>query len=248
MSPRTRFAILVGSGCALGGMLLTGCGEDPHAGTNGVAKLPPKKIESRTRTAAESARSVRMSGTVVSKGKKFRLDMRLKQDGGVGEVTNAGSTFELLRVGEKLFLKADEAFYRDREDGAASGGGADADAARKLEGKYLKVPTDDPAYQQLRSFTDMDVLLDGFFVLDGKLATDGRGRVNGVETVVLTAAGGKGGSVEVALKGAPFPLRYQRAGRGGTIELSDYNKDFTLKAPDGKQVVDYGKQISGSGS
>lgn len=247
MSLRTRFAILVGSGCALGAMLLTGCsGEDPDAGTNGVGKLSPTKIEQRTRKAAAGARSVRMSGTVITKGKKYRLDMRLKAGGGVGEVTTDGSTFELLRVGKDLFLKADEEFYRNREDGAA-GGPADEDAASKLEGKYVKVPSDDPSYKQLSGFTDMDVLLDGFFVLSGKLATDGRGRVGGVKTIVLTAAGGKGGSVEVALEGRAYPLRYKRAGRGGTIELSDYNEDFTLKAPDGDQVVDYGEQMATSG-
>lgn len=250
MIPRTRFAVLIGSGCVALGVLLTGCGADPDAGTNGVAELAPEKIEKRTRSAVAEARAVRLSGTVVSKGEKFRLDMRLKAGGGVGQVTNGGATFELLRVGKELFLKADEAFYRDREEqapGSGSGSGKDeGSAAKKLEGKYVKVPSGDPAYKQLSVFTDMGVLLDVFFILDGKLEKDGRGKVDGVPTVVLTAAGGKGGTVEVALDGEPYPMRYKRAGDGGTLRLRDFNKDFTLKAPADENIVDYGKQISAS--
>lgn len=271
MIPCSRFALLVGSGLVSAAVLLTGCGADPDKGTNGVAELSPGQIEKRTRDAVGGARAVRMSGTVVSKGERFRLDMRLKAGGGVGQVTNGGRTFELLRVGKELFLKADEAFYRDRAEGSSGGkdggagkgsgtggsgagaasggkGGADAEdsAARKLEGKYVKVPEGDPAYKQLSGFTDMRVLVGVFFVLEGKLEKDGRRTVRGIPTVVLKAGGGSGGAVDVALDGEPYPLRYKRAGRGGTLELSDYNEDFALRAPDGKHIVDYGKQISGS--
>ncbi|GGO85891.1 lipoprotein [Wenjunlia tyrosinilytica] len=249
MIPRSRYALVVGSGCALAGVLLSGCGgeKDPDAGTNGVGRLAPDRIEAKTRAAAESAKSVRMAGTVVSQGKRFRLDMRLKEGGGVGQVSSGGSTFELLKVGKDLFLKADGDFYRGHKNGAGGAAGGKGDAAAKLEGKYVKVPSEDPSYKKLSGFTDLKVLLDGFFVLDGELAEGDHGTVNGRRTVALTADGGRGGTVEVALEGEPYPLRYSRAGGAGTLELSDYNKDFELKAPDAKHIVDYGEQISGSG-
>ena len=76
--------------CALvvTGTGLTGCGsDDPDAGTNGMGKLPPDKIQSRTHAAAKSAPSVHLSGTVVSNGSTYTLDMRLKSGGGTGSVT-----------------------------------------------------------------------------------------------------------------------------------------------------------------
>lgn len=245
MFARTRIGSLVSTGIVLAGALLTGCGggKDPDAGTNKVGKLPPERIEARTRAAAESAKAVRMSGTVVSKGTTFRIDMRLKETGGVGEVTQGDSTFEVLRVGKDLYLKADEEFYRTRHGDADPSGG---EAADKLEGKYVKVPTDDPSYKTLSAFTDLRVLLDGFFVLDGELEKGERDEVNGVRTITITADEGKGGSVAVSLENTPYPLRYKRAGGGGTLELTDYNKDFTLKAPDEKHIVDYGEEITDS--
>ena len=93
--------------CALAvtGTGLTGCGkEDPDAGTNGVGKLPAATIQAKTKKAAEAAEAVRLSGTVVSNGVTYTLDMRLKSDGGSGSVTSKGAGFRLLRVGEHLFL------------------------------------------------------------------------------------------------------------------------------------------------
>ncbi|KRV47082.1 hypothetical protein AQ490_10035 [Wenjunlia vitaminophila] len=252
MVARTRLGLALGTGLVVVGAL-AGCGsDDPDAGTNGVGKLTPEEIESRTRAAAESATAVRMTGTVVSEGSRFRLDMRLNEAGGVGEVTKDGATFELLRVGEDLYLRADEEFYRDHDENGGSSQDAGSDeghaavaegAADKLKDKYLKVPSDDPSYQQLSGFTDLQVLLDGFLVLHGELEKGERGEVNGTRTVTLTADDGRGGSVQVSLEDTPYPLRYTRARGGGELELSDYNKDFTLRAPDAKHIVDYGDQV-----
>jgi hypothetical protein len=124
---------------------VAGCGSDPDEGTNGVGRLPPRTIESRARAAAESADAVHLSGTVVGKGGTYRLDMRLRDDGGLGQVTTEDGTFELLRVDDDLYLKAGADFYG-------------SDVAGKLDDKYVKVPTDDPAYQQFSGLTDKVVL------------------------------------------------------------------------------------------
>ncbi|MET8956182.1 hypothetical protein ACWEO4_38935 [Streptomyces sp. NPDC004393] len=241
---RTRRAALVSAMCALvvTGAGLTGCsGGDPDAGTNGVGKLPPDKIQSRTRTAAKSASTVRLSGTVVSNGATFTLDMQLKGDGGTGSVTSKNGSFRLLRVGEHLFLKADAAFW-NHESGAGGGAGSSA-AANKLDGKYVKVPSGDPAYRRFSGFTDKDVLLDGLLTLHGTLATDGRHEQNGVRTVRITGDKGSGGTLDVSLEGTPYPLLLVRAGNAGTLRLSDWGKDFALQEPSKQETVDYGKQL-----
>jgi len=95
-----RSAALTAAICVGLSASLTACGgEDPDKGTNGVQDLPAKKIEQKARAAVEGADSVRLSGTVMTKGHTYRLEMRLKDSGAIGEVaTKGGETFSLLRV------------------------------------------------------------------------------------------------------------------------------------------------------
>ncbi|NUS14431.1 MAG: hypothetical protein HOY69_24040 [Streptomyces sp.] len=232
---RRTAAVLAG---LLSAPLLSGClgmGGDPDAGTNGVGKLPAETIEQKAGDAAAAAPAVRLTGTVTSGGQTYRLDMRLRADGGVGEVTAKGDTFQLLRVGDDLYLKAGADFYGTGDDKDSQ------DAAAKLNGKYVKVPPGDPAYKQFSGFTDKKVLLSDLFVLDGTLDVGDHRTVAGTRTIELT--GSKGGSLDVSLKGTPYPLRYQRAGGAGTLTLTDWGEDFALAAPDKSQVVDYGKTV-----
>jgi hypothetical protein len=228
--------------CALAvGMGLAGCGEDPDAGTNGVGKLSAAQIQAKTQAAAGSVDAVRLSGSVVTSGRTYKLDMSLKADGGTGSVTAQGATFHVLRVGEQLFLKADAAFW-NKEDGK-SGDGSDTAAADKLEGKYVKVPTGDPSYKKFSGFTDKDLLLDGLLTLHGTLATDGHHEQSGTRTVRITGDGGSGGTLDVSLEGEPYPLLLERAGGAGTLRFSSWGKDFALEEPAKDETVDYGKQL-----
>lgn len=241
---RTRRTGLVGAICALvvTGTGLTGCGDDPDAGTNGVGRLPAEQIQARTRAAAESADAVRLSGNVVTSGRTYKLDMRLKSDGGTGSVTSEGATFLLLRIGEQLYLKADAEFW-SHEDGKADDGTADAAAADKLDGKFVKVPQGDPSYKKFSGFTDKDVLLAGLLTLHGELSTDGRHEQSGVRTIRITGDEGSGGRLDVSLEGEPYPLRLERAGGAGTLTFSAWGTSFPLTEPDKDETVDYGKQL-----
>jgi hypothetical protein len=242
---RIRRAALVTAVCACavtGTLLLTGCGDgDPDAGTNGVGKLPADRIQAKTRAAAQGAPAVRLSGTVVTSGRTYELDMQLKADGGTGSVTSRGATFKLLRVGKQLFLKADADFWNQ----ADSKGGGDG-AAGKLNGKYVKVPQGDPAYKKFSGFTDKDVLLDGLLTLHGTLATDGHHDDAGTRTIRITGDKGSGGTLDVSLQGEPYPLRLVRAGGAGTLTFSDWGKDFTVAEPVKGETVDYGQQLPAS--
>ncbi|KUN46274.1 hypothetical protein [Streptomyces olivochromogenes] len=242
---RTRRAALVGAMCALvvTGTALTGCSsEDPDAGTNGVGKLSATEIQSKSRKAATSAEAVRLAGTVVSNGRTYKLDMRLKSDGGTGSVTSEGASFHLLRVGRHLFLKAGAEFW-NHQDGKSGATSADTAAADKLDGKYVKVPSGDPAYKRFISFTDKDVLLDGLLTLHGSLATDGHHEQSGVRTIRITGDKGAGGTLDVSLKGTPYPLLLVRAGDAGTLSLTDWGKSFALAEPAKDETVDYGQQL-----
>ncbi|WP_431313451.1 hypothetical protein [Streptomyces lydicus] len=243
---RTGRAALVGAVCAALAVALTGCGEeeDPDAGTNGMGKLPAAKIESKARAAAQRADTVHLSGNVVSQGRTYKLDMSLAKDGAKGELTTKAAAFQLLRVGEELYLKADAAFWAGEKSGRS---GAPDQAANKLGGKYVKVPAKDPVYKRFSGFTDKDTLLAGLLGLHGKLTAGARDDLDGVRTIRLTAAAGSGGTLDVSLEGTPYPLRLRRAGGAGVVRFADWGKSVDLKAPPKDQVVDYGPRISGGG-
>ncbi|WTL24778.1 hypothetical protein OG875_09330 [Streptomyces sp. NBC_01498] len=233
---------------------LTACGgdEDPDAGTNGVGKLPPAGIEKKAKAAAASADAVRLSGTVVTGGRTYKLSMSLKEAGGTGSVSSeGGGAFELLRVEDELFLKAGADFWTHADDKGDDGSAeapseADAEAAEKLDDKYVKVPEDDPAYKQLRGFTDKNLLLDGLLGLHGKRGKGDRAKVGGVRTIEVNGSEGAGGSLKVSLEGTPYPLQLARAGDAGTLTLTDWGKDFPLEAPAEDETVDYGTTLPGT--
>ncbi|MFI9768678.1 hypothetical protein ACIHJG_17675 [Streptomyces sp. NPDC052415] len=233
---RIRRAALLSALSALAVTGLTGCGsEDPDAGTNGLGKLSADQIQRKTLNAAESADAVRLAGSVVTSGRTYTLDMRLKADGGVGSVTAEGETFRLLRIDEQLFLMADADFW--------SNGDADAAASAKLNGKYVKVPQGDPSYKKFSGFTDLDVLLEGLLTLHGKVETDGRHEQSGTRTIRITGDGGSGGTLDVSLEGTPYPLRLVRGGGAGTLTFSSWGENFALEEPKKTETVDYGKQL-----
>ncbi|KPI26245.1 hypothetical protein OK074_0914 [Actinobacteria bacterium OK074] len=242
---RNGRSLLTGALCAglvvTGTGVLAGCAGDPDAGTNGVGKLSPDKIQSRTRTAAQGASAVRLAGTVVSNGTTYTLDMRLKDEGGTGSVTSRSGTFRLLRIDDHLYLKANAEFWGHQE--TDDDGSVDTDAAHKLDGKYVKVPSGDPTYRRFSGFTDKDVLLDGLLTLHGTLSTDGHHDRNGTRTIRITGDKGSGGTLDVSLEGSPYPLRLVRAGNAGTLSLSAWGKDFALAEPDKGETVDYGQQL-----
>ncbi|MER5528232.1 hypothetical protein ABT075_27200 [Streptomyces sp. NPDC002677] len=231
---RTRRAAVVTAMCSLA--LLTACSEDPDAGTNGVGKLAPDVIQSKTRAAATSVATVRMAGTVVTSGRTYQLDMRLNADGGTGSVTSKGSTFHLLRVGDTLYLRADADFWNHAD-------GSDTSAAGKLDGKYVKVPQGDPSYKKFSGFTDKDLLLSGLLTLHGSLSADGHHEQSGTPTIRIAGDGGSGGTLDVSLKGKPYPLRLERAGGAGTLTFTDWGRSFSVSEPKKGETVDYGKQL-----
>ncbi|MFE9920779.1 hypothetical protein ACFYQA_04145 [Streptomyces sp. NPDC005774] len=250
---RSRTATLASAVCVLlvTGMALTGCSEeeDPNKGTNGVGRLSAAEIQNRTRTAAKSVDTVRLHGNVVTSGRTYTLDMRLKPEGGIGSVTAGGQTFRLLKVDDQLFLKADAKFWGQADGGAGEdgakgeGGASDAAAAGKLAEKYVKVPEGDPSYKKFIGFADKDVLLNSLLTLHGTLATDGHHEQGDVRTIRITGDEGSGGTLDVSLEGKPYPLRLVRAGKAGTLTFSAWGADFALEQPAKDETLDYEGQL-----
>ncbi|MCE7082474.1 hypothetical protein [Streptomyces sp. ST2-7A] len=242
---------LSGAVCAvvvLAGGTLSGCGGPPaepeEEETNGLDSLPAATIEERALDAALGAEAVHLSGRgVITDGDGFRLDMRLGPDGGIGEVSIQGMTFELLRVGEDLFLKADGAFWQHQWEDGDEEAEAGIDPSGTLGGKYVKVAPDDPAYETLSGFTDKNTMIHLLLTMEGERSVGERGEVGETETISVLAGEGAGGVLDVALVGDPYPLRFARAGEAGQLSLADWDKEFTLRAPQEDQILDYGDEM-----
>ncbi|MER8237045.1 hypothetical protein ACIRQY_03930 [Streptomyces sp. NPDC101490] len=243
-SSRLRRAVVPLTLCA--GLIAgtAACAADPDEGTNGVGRLSATEIEGKARDTADTAKSVRLSGSLVSKGGTFKLNMRLRKDGAAGSVTTKNSTFELLRVGDTLFLKAAADFWSHDTSADGSPSKADSEAADKLDDKFVKVPQGDPSYNQLRGFTDMGLLLNGLTELHGEKVKGDRDQIGGIRTIKVKGGGdGEGGTLDVALDGDPYPLRFARGGGAGVVVLSEWNKSFPLAEPSKEETLDYGKQL-----
>lgn len=215
----------------------------------GFDSEPTATILEQARAAAKSATSVHIEGTWISQRVEYQIDMRIKNDGAVGQITTADTKIELLRVAEDLFVRGDASLYQPRD------GRQDPDAAASAEAlrdKYVKVPPDDPAYARFGGFTRLHPLLDDMFQLSGEIRKDGRKDVRGGDTILLSADAGAGGEMYVSLGAKPFPMRYSPGTNSGRLDLYEYDQDFAVAMPAADQLVDYGSlnpsPVPGSGT
>ncbi len=228
----SRFASLACVPIALAA--LAGCGDSSSSG-NGVSSKTPTEIVSAAKTAADSASSVHVTGSIVNAGSTIALDMELlKGTGGRGKLSQDGLSFELVEVGGSVYIKGSPAFYRHFAGGAA---------AQLLQGKWLKAPADSGSFATLGSLTDLRKLLDSTLASHGSLSKGATTKIEGQEAVGVKDLS-RGGTLYVATTGKPYPLRIAKSGSGGgAVTFSDWNAPVTVTAP--AKAVDLSQLESG---
>jgi hypothetical protein len=224
VSGRMRLAppTLAASLCVLALATVAGCGESSSAG-NGVAAKSASEIVSAAQTAADGASSVHVSGSIVNATTPIALDMELVSgQGGRGQLSENGVSFELIEIGGYVYIKGSRAFYSHVAGPAA---------AQLLDGKWLKAPAGSGAFASLSSLTDLRKLLDSTLSSHGKLDKGATSTIAGQPAVAVKDAT-RGGTLYVATTGTAYPLQIAKGGNsGGKITFSDWNKPVTLKAP-----------------
>lgn len=213
---------------------LAGCGDSSSSG-NGVASKSPIEIISAAKTAADSANSVHVAGSIVNAGTTIALDMELlRGTGGRGRLSQDGLSFELIEVGGSVYIKGSPAFYSHFAGGAA---------AQLLQGKWLKAPANTGSFATLGSLTDLRKLLDSTLSSHGTLAKGSTSTIEGQEAVGVKDLS-RGGTLYVATTGKPFPLQITKSGSGGgKVTFSHWNAPVTVTAP--ANAVDLGQLESG---
>jgi hypothetical protein len=211
----------------LGAVLLGGCGGGSSS-SNGIASKTPTEILSAATAAADSASSVHVSGSIVSAGSPFTLDLELvKGKGGRGQISEGGLSFNLILLDGTAYISGSPAFY------SHFGGPA---AAQLLEGKWLKAPASSGTFSSLGSLTDLNQLLNTALSDHGVLAKGPPTTIDGQPAVSVTDAS-HGGTLYVATTGKPYPIEISKSGAtGGKISFGSWNAPITLAAP--KDAID----------
>ena len=222
MIPRLSSPIRLLLGLALAAALLAGCGGSSSSG-NGLASKSPEQIVAAAKTAATSAATVHIAGSIISEGKPISMDMELVAGKGAkGHITVEGLGIEVVEVEHAFYLNGSAAFYRH------IGGTA---AAQLLQGKWLKAPANGGNFASLAELTNLGQLLDETLASHGKLTSAGTTTVNGQKAVAVTDAA-KGGTLYVAATGTAYPLQISKKGSSsGRIAFDRWNQPVTLTAP-----------------
>ncbi len=222
LSLRARGALGAALAVPVAALALASCGSSSG---NGIASKTPTEILALSKQAADSAKSVHVAGSIVSKGSPLTLDLFLLAGKGArGRLSEGGSSFELIEAGGTVYLRGSAAFYR-RIGGAA--------AAQLLNGKWLKAPASTPSFASLGSLTDLRRLIDSTLADHGTLAKGATTSVAGHRVVGLNDTS-KGGTLYVAASGKPYPVQIAKTGtNGGRVTFDRWNAPVSLTPPTG---------------
>jgi hypothetical protein len=228
----TRKLLTTLTAAVLAGATLAGCG---GSSTNGVESKSPTEIISAAQKAAESAKSVRVTGSVSSAGTALTLNLQIGQgQGAKGTISEGPLSFELIRVGSSVYIKGSAAFYEHF---------AGSEAAKLLQGKWLQAPATSGEFAQLGSLTNMSQLLSTVLGRHGSLSKTGTSTVEGKKVVGVKDAS-TGGVLYVATTGKPYPVQISKTGStGGKVTFEDWDASLTITAPPGAINIEKLKSV-----
>lgn len=228
---------------------LTGClpgdkdePKGPFAGLTG-GEIADKAVKTTS-----DADSLRMKGEVQDKsaGGKVQLDMAMNKKGdcaGTLSMDGEGEA-ELIKVGDTIYMKYDEAFVRAQSKDSSK---EEADmVVDMLAGKWTKTSATAEDSKDMASFCDLDTVLADFEDVNSDATRGKTTELDGTPAIVLNEKDGKDRyTLYVATKGEPYLLRVvsKSSDEPGDLTFTDYNKPVPAEAPEGK-VIDLDEDFS----
>jgi hypothetical protein len=210
--------------------LLAGCGGSKKAAKpNGEASKPPTKVLADAKAAATSASSAHVSGSIVSSGQPITLDLSMaRAKGAKGSMSEGGLAFDIVRVGDTVYIRGSDAFYKHF---------AGAAVAQLLHGKWLKAPATKGQLSSLAPLTDIGKLFAKVASSHGRLVNQGLTSYKG-EQVVEIRDTSDNSKLYVEATGKPYPVALVggKKGQSGTITFDDWNSSVSPAAP--KNAID----------
>jgi hypothetical protein len=216
-------ALLATAAVTAAGAVLAACGSS--SSSNGVASKGADQIVQSSQSSIKTVKSVHVAGSLVSGGQTITLDLNLLSGkGGQGTMSAGGLSFQLVTVGNTVYVKGSDAFWRH------FGGAA---AVQLFKGKWLK----GPATGNLASFaslTNLTQLITKILSSHGSLTKGQESTVRGQKVIAVKDTSGQGGTLYVATTGQPYPIQISKTGSdGGHLSFDHYNASISITAPTG---------------
>jgi hypothetical protein len=215
-----RRVVIVAS-LAVPALLIAGCGGGKK--TNGEETKTAAQVVADAQAAAKSASIVHVVGGGTDNGRPIKLDLWVGDGRGKGHLEENGLSFDLVRIGKAVYVKAGAAFWKQF---------AGAAAAALLHDRWVKVPTSQTQVQSIIGLTDKSVFLSSILGQHGKIENKGLTDYHG-QTVVEIRDTTQNGSLYVASEGTAFPVALKGGKNQGDISFTDWNASETVVAPKG---------------
>ena len=207
-------------------VLLAGCGSSKKApAANDEASKPPAQVLTDAKSAATQASSAHVAGSIRSSGAPITIDLSTARNKGAkGSMSTNGLSFDLVRIGDTLYIRGSDAFLKHF---------AGAAAARLLHGKWLKASATHGRLRSLAPLTSLAALFGGITTHHGRLVNDSKSTYKGQPVVVIRDTSDNS-RLYVAATGKPYPVALVGSKKQpGTITFGDWNKSVSLSAPSG---------------
>ena len=209
----------------LAAALFAGCGSSgKSAKSNGEESKPAAAVLADAKEAATQASSAHVSGSISSDGTPITLDLTTARGKGAkGSMSTSGLSFDLVRIGDTIYIRGSDAFLKHFAGAAA----------QLLHGKWLKASATRGRLRSLAPLTSLAALFGGITTHHGKLVNDGKTTYKG-QPVVAIRDTSDNSKLYVAATGKPYPVALVGSKKQpGTITFGDWNKSVSLSAPSG---------------
>jgi hypothetical protein len=207
-------------------VLIAGCGSSKKAApANDEASKPAAQVLTDAKAAATQASSAHVAGSIKSTGTPITIDLSTaRAKGAKGSMSTNGLSFDLVRIGDTIYIRGSDAFLKHF---------AGAAAAQLLHGKWLKASATHGRLRSLAPLTSLAALFGGITTHHGKLVNDGKTAYKGQQVVAIRDTSDNS-KLYVAATGKPYPVALVGSKQQpGTITFGDWNKSVSLSAPGG---------------
>jgi hypothetical protein len=206
-------------------LVLAACG---GSGSSGEAGKSAKQIVQDAIKTAQTAHSVRMSGSIPGPTSSLSIDLQAaKPSSATGTISLGGTNVRIVRNGDTVYANGDRAFWT-RLLGAA--------AAKAYTGRWLKTSASQSNFAGIARLTDISQYFNAAGPLSrGTLEKKGTTTYNGQKVIVVVDNGKNGGTFYVAASGTPYPVAILggSGSRTGAIRFSDWNQPVNVSPPKG---------------
>lgn len=197
---------------------------------NGISALSADEILTKTKAALKKAGAYHIKGESVQDGGKVTVDLSANGNNAKMSSTIDGQTFDVIKVGQDLYVKLPETFANLVLESVPAAQKAIASAL--LKSKYIKTTVTDSQFKDYATSLDMD---DIFKPESGTFTKGETGTTNGVPTIALVD--GKGNKLIIATTGEPVPVQMVTSG-GQALQVTEVGTASEIKAPSADQVFD----------